>query len=526
MGALGVYVALIFALAWRYAVLPDAPIPARCEVRDGWLYRGGEKFLVKGVGYDPARPGELPWARERSHTLLDDDFAAIRAAGFNTLRTWEPLTLAELDAAQQHELAVIQGVWIDPEGAFADPAFRKASVDRVAEIASGVRGHPAIIAWLVMNEPRPETVLAQGIAPTRQLLRELGDAVRENDPGVPVGFASWPGLELLDEPSLDFVAANLYPFRPSVLVGRVGYAGMVQLWKHEIARDRPLLVTEFGVSVAPGTIAPDAPGGATEAQQAEQLPRYADDIARAGAAGSAVFMWIDGWWKNNDAQGDEQTHDPDDGEEWFGLRAMDQLSDGAGRARPALDTIASHNRVVLTLPADGPVAAREIEIEANVEDPGSYTVEAALNGGEAFVVPAVREGAWLRARMGLLADAKGPQRLTLHVRGPGGDTRFERVLIPPGEGPAIELTLDGDTLVARVRGGDGAAVAGAAVELAAVEPTRRHDQGATVLTDASGEARLPITRPKDEVLLATAAVRSGDDPPLALDTLLIGVGGR
>ena len=153
-----------------------------------------------------------------------------------------------------------------------------------------------------------------GLAATRELLRELAGAVRLADPGVPVGFASWPGLEALDEPSLDFVAANLYPFRPSGLLETVGYAGMVALWKRERAPTRPLLVSEYGLSVAPLPPLPDAPGGVNEAEQAAGLPVLADDIARAGAGGGALFMWIDGWWKNNEAAGDEQDHDPADGD--------------------------------------------------------------------------------------------------------------------------------------------------------------------------------------------------------------------
>ena len=33
----------------------------RVDVRGEWLYVDGEPFLVKGVGYSPARPGQLPW---------------------------------------------------------------------------------------------------------------------------------------------------------------------------------------------------------------------------------------------------------------------------------------------------------------------------------------------------------------------------------------------------------------------------------------------------------------------------------
>jgi hypothetical protein len=463
--------------------------------------------------------------------MLDDDFRRIREAGFNTIRAWEPLGRDELSTARRHGLVVLQGIWIDPEGNFADPAFRAAAVERAAEAARAVRGHPATLAWLVMNEPDPATVLARGLAPTRALLRELAEAVRASDPGVPVGFASWPGLEMLDEPSLDFVAANLYPFRPGQLLGSVGYVGLVRVWKERLAGRRPLIVSEYGVSVAPGTPAPDAPGGATEEQQRDALPRLSDDLARAGAAGGAVFMWIDGWWKNAEAEGDELSHDPDDGEEWFGLNAMDAATDDVGRARPALDAMRARNRAVLTLPTDGPVASPEIEIEAHVEEAGPFRVEAAIDGGPAFVVPTVREGPWLRGRAGLLADAEGAQRVAIRVVGPDGfEARFERVVVPAAASPTLELSTvgegEGRWVTARVRNAAGEPLAGVPVRLAMSEPTRRFDRAVELPTDAAGEARLEVYVPSDVVMLVTAAVREGDDPALAMDTLVLGAEGR
>jgi hypothetical protein len=524
------YVGVTFALAWRYSAHPGRRAD-RVDVRGGWFYRDGEKLLINAVGYDPARPGELPWARERSRDLLDDDLAAIRAAGFDALRTWEPLTRDDLAAAQRHGLGVVQGVWVDPEGDFADPAFRAAAVARASEAARAVSGHRATLAWLVMNEPRPEAVLRAGLGPTRELLRALADAVRAADPGVPVGFASWPGLEMLDEPSMDFVAANLYPFRPGRLLESVGYAGMVGLWRRELAGGRPLLVSEYGLSVSPGLVAPDAPGGRTEEEQAVELPRLADDAARAGAAGTAAFMWIDGWWKNNEAEGDEATHDPDDGEEWFGLVAMDTLTDDAGRPRPVLATMAARNQAILTLPLDGPAPAREVEIEARVRGEGPYTLAMSIDGGAATVVPAVRDGEWLRGRAGLLADVATPQRLRISIRGPEGfHADFDRVVLPPGAAPsvAIDATRTGDAWQLRVTARDpaGAPLVGAPVRVSLSEPTRLHDRAEALLTDAAGEARLEVPVPPEVVLLATAALRDGEDPPLALDARVLGVEGR
>jgi hypothetical protein len=527
-GALAAYVAVTTFLAHRYSGLP-ASGPRRCEVIGGSLYKDGEKFLVKAVGWDPSLPGELPWKRQRSVHRFEEEFARIRAAGFNAVRTWEVLSAVELAAAERHGLAVLQGIWVDRDGAFSDPEFRRRELEKVAGAVRASRSNRAVLAYLVMNEPRPEHVLAEGLEATRSFLKEIAAVVRREDPGALVSFSSWPGLEFLDEPSFDVVAVNLYPFRPSSILDAIGYAGMVKLWKRLHAGKRPLLVTEFGVSVAPNRPLPDGPGGASEAEQAEILPRLAESIVRGGAGGGAVFMWNDGWWKNADAPGDENTHDPDDGEEWFGLIAMESLSDVRGRRRPALQAITEWNRAVLTLPQDGSVRSREVEVEAHVEAEGAR-IEVSVNGTEPITVPVVREGLWLRGRLGLAARARGPQRLRFTILGP--DDRpwkvSERVVVPPGEGPSLTLRADsvGSTrrVVAKVTDSEGRPLAGAVVRIGAAEPSRRFNRTFRLETDGGGEAWAEIQLPPAPGFILVAAALEGapGDPPLAMDAVVLG----
>jgi exo-beta-1,3-glucanase (GH17 family) len=526
-GALAAYVAITAFLAHRYSDLPPSA-QSRFEVRGGWIYRDGEKFLVKGVGWDPTRPGELPWTRRRAPELIEEDFARIRAARFNTIRSWEVLSAVELAAAERQGLAVLQGIWVKPDGPFADPAFRRSQLERVANAVRASRGSRAVIAYLVMNEPEPAHVLAEGVDVTRSFLRELAATVRREDEGALVAFSSWPGLEFLDEPSLDFVAANLYPFRPSSLIESIGYGGMVRLWKRLPAGNRPLLVTEFGISVAPSSPLPDGPGGATEAEQARALPQLAEAIVRNGAAGSAAFMWIDGWWKNSDAPGDENTRNPNDGEEWFGLVAMESLSDSSGRARPVLRAMADWNRAVLTLPHDGPVSSREVEVEAHVEEEGAR-IEVSIDGAAATVVPVVREGPWLRGRIGLAAQARGPQRLLFRIIGPDDETWkiSERVVVPPGEGVSLKLraltTGSPRRVAAQVTDRQGRPLAGAVVRISVAEPSREFDEALRLETNARGEAFADIDLPPAPgfAVVAGAVEGSGDEAPLAMDAQML-----
>lgn len=525
LAVLGAYVVTTSLLAQRYSAIPAAR-GQRADIRGAWFYRNDEKYLIKAVGYDPTRPGELPWTRKQPASLVDSDFARIRAAGFNTIRTWEVLSRDDLDAAARRGLSVIQGIWIDPDGHFSDPAFQRDAIDKVVRSVRNCRGKPAIIAYLVMNEPKPARVLAEGVEPTRAFLRLLANAVRAEDPGVPVGFAAWAGLEFLDEPTFDFAAVNLYPVRPAVLEQTIGYEGMVRLWKTRSASQRPLLISEYGLSVSPNKPKVNDSGGLTEAEQAAQLPQLADQLMRGGAAGGAVFMWIDGWWKNNDVPHDEMTHDPNDGEEWFGLVAMDALGDVQGRPRPALAAMQAWNRTVLTLPADGPVSAREVEFEANVEDSGDIRAEVALDDGEAQELPTVRDGSWLRGRFGLLSRVHGPQRVVFTLTNSRGESwRFTRLLIPPGEGPSLRLESTGSgpsrAVLLTARDAGGQPLARTAIRVAVSEASHQYDQALRLTTDAAGRISLPLQLPGYAAVFQVAASLWDNDTLLAVNSLLL-----
>jgi hypothetical protein len=525
---LAAYVGATALIAYRYSDLPVSVAP-RFQVHGQWVYRDGEKFFVNAVGWDPTRPGNLPWKWTCPPDLVEEDFARIRAAGFNTVRTWTALSQEELSAAERHGLAVIQGIWVDRTGDFSDRAFRERQLAEVARVARYSRESKAVLAYLVMNEPSATHVLKQGIETTRSLLREVARTIRTMDPGAIVGFSNWPGVEFLDEPELDLVAANLYPFRPKVLLEAIGYEGMLQLWTRRLAKGRPFLASEYGISVAPGRIKPESPGGATEEQQASELPRLADAIVRSGAIGGSVFMWIDGWWKNADASGDELTHDPADGEEWFGLNAMERIDDHSGRPRPALQAMRDWSRAVLTLPADGPVPAREVEVEVYTEEQDDLSLEVEVNGAAPLLVPTVREGAWLRGRLGLATRASGPQRLAFTVQGQRGGliAHAERVVVPPGQAPSLSLSVQGSgprrTVLAKVLDGAGKPLAGAEVRLAMTEASHRLDWFRALKTDGSGQAKMELEVPtKPAIGLLVGAVRAeGVDMPLALDACFV-----
>jgi hypothetical protein len=489
----------------------------RAEVREGTLYRLGEKFAVKGVGWDRPLPPDTPWHASPDPVLAERDFQRIRAAGFNTIRTWRPLPPQDLVAAERQGLAVLLGLGVDPRGSYGDPGFAAEQHERVREIVRASRASDAILAYVITNEPAPRHVLAQGLTTTATLLNDLAETIREEDPGALVCFSSWPRLEHLRPASFDLTAVNLYPSWPPHVVGALGYEGLVRVWA-DLAGPRPLLVTEYGVPVA--SEPPEPRWGVTEPEQASTLPRLADAVARAGAAGGAVFSWVDGWWKHDDYPGDELVHDPGDFEEWFGLNALTSL-DGDERARPALAAMRAWNRAVVTLPIDGPLTSPVIPIEAYVEEPGAFHAEVSMGGGEPARIELTRDGAWLRGELALPEVTAAPQRARIALHTADGErvTQCERTVYAPGRAPRITLTVNargplGD-VTATATGADGSPLPDTELRLVTLGASERLDRSARLRTDAAGRARAEVELPNDpESLLVICALRQGDDGPL------------
>jgi hypothetical protein len=364
-------------------VVTGARPPTRnVSMRDEQFWVDGQPFYIKAVGWDPTRPGELPWTRRFDLELVDDDFRRIREAGFNTVRTWAPMRPEELALATRHDLRVLQGIWVAPDADFADPEFRRETLEEVARAVEASRYSPAIVGYLVLNEPRARAVAEAGLAETRAFLREVVATVRALDASAPIGYASWPGMEALDDPLLDFVAFNLYPHRPRVVMEELGMVGYVTMVRTTIAKGRPLVITEFGLSVSPGRpLRTPGRGGLSDTEQARGLLEMAEDFQTAGVAGTSVFQWSDGWWKNDDHPGDELEHDVFDPEEWFGLIAFEDVEDRRGRPRPALAEMTRQQRVILVQPRAGRSADHRIPVRLDAVE--EITVQAQVDGGPA-----------------------------------------------------------------------------------------------------------------------------------------------
>src|SRR3954468_7615859 len=190
----------------------SAPAPradARVRVDGRRLTRGGRGFRVQGVTYGPFAPGPdgvpLP-----SPVRAADDFARMRAAEVNALRTYHVPPAWFLDLAGEHRLSCFIDVpwpkhlcFMDSPRAMADA---RAAVRRAAKQAAG---RDSVLALSVGNEVPADVVRWHGAGRVERFLGELAHAVKQTDPDRLVTYASFPPTEYLDLPFADFVTFNV-----------------------------------------------------------------------------------------------------------------------------------------------------------------------------------------------------------------------------------------------------------------------------------------------------------------------------
>jgi GT2 family glycosyltransferase len=207
------------------------------------------------------------------------DFEAMRQAGANALRTYEPPPRWLLDMADEHGLKVMVGLAWEQHVAFLDDAGRaKAIVAKVGEQVRECESHPAILSYAIGNEIPAPIVRWHGKRATERFLERLHWAVKEADPEGLSTYVNYPSTEYLELPFLDVAAFNVFLEDERTFES---YLARLQ----NLAGDRPLLITEVGVDSQRN-------GEDTQARALEWQVRHAFGT---GAAGVFVFSWTDEW---------------------------------------------------------------------------------------------------------------------------------------------------------------------------------------------------------------------------------------
>ncbi|WP_243322578.1 hypothetical protein [Geothrix sp. SG200] len=351
--------ALLLALACLPWTSARASSPPRIELKDGWYYLDGRRWLINALGYESgARPGETPYGTAtRDLGQVARDLARIKAAGFNGIRTWSQMSEAELKVVQASGLKMVFGIWLKPDEDFSDAAVVARDLALIQRVVAYTRKYDCVITYLIMNEPMPEHLRKVGAGATRDLWRKAIELIHRLHPGVPVTISGNTAItEWLDMNLFDVYGRNAYDYKDGANF-TVGFAQAQRAITEALGGSRPVLLTEFGRSVS--RRGGGLYGGNTLQEQAEALVRNTRDLLDAGVTGLCPFYYADGWWK----AGEPGIHN-DEAEEWFGLLGFASLADEEGLPRPAWHAIRQYNQALVTSPKNQTFYRNEVPIEA------------------------------------------------------------------------------------------------------------------------------------------------------------------
>ena len=278
---------------------------------------GAPARLLRGVCWNP-----VPIGATHPEGLDYAGFAAIdiplmQAAGFNVVRTYEPLTdRAVLDALWAAGISVIDSVY--PWGG-ADPQV-------VTERVRAVEDHPAILYYSLGNEWNYNGLYV-GLAhdDALALLNEAARLVKLEDGAHPLMtiYGELPSAETIAQmPDIDVWGINAYR--------GISFGDLFDAWSER--SDKPMVVSEYGADAYNASV----PGYDPESQALAAAALTREILTRATGGGGArvlggtIFEWADEWWKDSAgspnaqevggvAPGGGPYPDQTFNEEWWGL---------------------------------------------------------------------------------------------------------------------------------------------------------------------------------------------------------------
>ena len=377
------------------------------ELKEDFFFIDGKKTYLKGVGYAIGEhPGEVPWDYEFDENVLRHDVERILSAGFNTIRTWDAFKEEELQVLAEYDINIIMGIWIDPHGDFSNSGFVENAISRVNEVLEYSQDYENIIAYLIMNEPRPETIFNAGYDESVSLWQTLKNLINTQHPNRPVSIANTCNGTYISPDLFDFSAYNLYIYNPVTINYLHKYQEYVSYLKTLSSQQQPLVVTEFGLSVSPTGPGNWGYGGNSLSEQSEGLIHMYQSLVNGGASGCCVFNYSDGWWKG----GDESSHD-DQIEEWFGLVAYESLNDQYGTTRPAWDSVKKYQSAIITKPGTGEIYSGTIPLEFF---PESRVSDVLVLTGDSVLFETSLEDSWFTDT--LIVSSSGMTDMKLEFR--------------------------------------------------------------------------------------------------------------
>jgi glycosyltransferase involved in cell wall biosynthesis len=258
---------------------------ARVCVDGKFLSIAGRRFTVRGVTYGtfaPRADGALFPETEQ----IRADLTMMRAAGFNTVRTYTAPPDDLLNIAAELDLRVIAGIFYpDWRHLVGDGRKGRGRIAReaAAQVKTDMRslaGRREVLAVSIGNEIPTDALRWVGHKGVAAVLEGLADRVHDADPDMLVTYGNYPTAEYMTLERIDLVMFNVFLERKDDFRRYLSRL-------HNLAGDRPMLVGELGCHVGGSPVAEEAQAALLEEQIEVALER--------GAAGTCVYAWTDEW---------------------------------------------------------------------------------------------------------------------------------------------------------------------------------------------------------------------------------------
>lgn len=242
---------------------------------DGKFFRSGsDRLWLRAVTYGPFPPDKAP-------DILQD-FTRIKAAKFNAIRVFTLPDKALLDAALAAELLVFVGLqWRQYEDFITRPSLFSSAVIKLTSWLHLHSSHPALSGVYVANEIPSDLVRWMNPTKVREAIETLIETGREIAPHLLFAYANYPSTEYLEPANADFSAFNIYLEDRDALSSYLARL-------HNIAGDRPLVISEFGMDSLRNS----------EQLQATTISWALETAHEEETAGITIYSWSD-LWQNN-----------------------------------------------------------------------------------------------------------------------------------------------------------------------------------------------------------------------------------
>ena len=233
------------------------------------IYINGTEFQIKGINYYPQKHPWNMFGDTFNIETIEDDFDLIKKATLNTIRIFVPYEAFGkaqvnegmvqqlrkiLDTALTKDLKVIVTLF-DFYGNY-DLSDWTLTLKHATHIVNSFKGHQAILAWDIKNEPDLDFE-SRGKVNVLAWLKQMITLLRQLDSNhlYTIGWSNTKAATLL-KGDVDFVSFHYYKDIDH-------FSEKFQLLNNQITK--PLVLQEFGISSNQGIW---APFGATEDQQA------------------------------------------------------------------------------------------------------------------------------------------------------------------------------------------------------------------------------------------------------------------